>query len=485
MNHSTTEAQTTGIRDWSAKQALLRALYDVGNNKSLVVRIVEGWAATDHEVGDLIDKCYDTFRRWKKSLPTNENSQRFWRDIKTDRKVEVKLTRLWKSSITEFVEFFKDDAEIEQAVADLIVDHRADLDDDTKEQLKSRVQFGSKRSASTNAETLLNEYNLRAHTPMTHEGPQTGIQNGHIQSTMFYNVPESAKAWTALIESKNYRMFLDCLLSLKLLVESDHWKHAVGSGKYNAAVTLGGGGSPEKDWVITKSLVAALKDQGARLQYFINDISPFMFEHSVRFLQRRLKKDQISQRIDIVFDWCDFLKLDVMFRRPECDAVVWALLGGTIGNVSELNFFRSINGRSRAGDLFIVGVDTIASNSLDMFEKRMNTEYRCPELDALLLTPIQGAAAEIGVDSTVVNVSVQAYEDGGTDNYSNVPSSQTAIFSTPSPAEEESTTVLAFSTRYVLEDFLAYACGFGWEHLGTTVAPQNSTFRQLLLRRVQ
>lgn len=97
---------------------------------------------------------------------------------------------------------------------------------------------------------------MRGHLRMNFEGPQTGIDNGRVQSTQFYQIPEAAKAWANMVDSENYRMYLDCFISLKELVKSEHWKLAVGNDKYDVAVTLGGGGSPEKDWVIATSLLA-------------------------------------------------------------------------------------------------------------------------------------------------------------------------------------------------------------------------------------
>lgn len=215
----------------------------------------------------------------------------------------------------------------------------------------------------------------------------------------------------------------------------------------------------------------------------MNDISPYMIQHSVRFLHRRLIKSQLDKQIKIVADWSDFLQLGLMFKRPNCRGIVWAILGGTIGNVRELTFFQALNSVSRLSDLLIVGIDTIGNESAEGFAERMTTEYRSKELDALLPAPVQGIAAETDDDESIVNVTVHPYVDGDPHNRSDVPNSRTAVFSIPSPFGHVDETVLAQSTRYVLEDFVAYARQFGWEHLGTTPAPPESAFRQLLLRR--
>ena len=483
MSKSKGHTYQTGICDWSAKKALLRAFYDVLSDKALVQAVVEAWVKEDHDLLDVVEDHYSRFVKWHKSMPMGSKSQKFWLQIIDDQNPKAGRTQLWSSSITEFIDFFEDHSAIKEAVLELLADSRASLDSETKTKLQNRFKLEDELEVNVplDAGAMHQEYNLRGHLPMTFEGPQTGIHNGCVQSTQFYQVPEAAKAWAAMVDSENYRMYLECLLSLKELVKSKHWNAAVRSGTYNAAVTLGGGASPEKDWVIATSLFAALKEPKSKLTYVLNDISTFMIQHSARFLERRLAKEQLCEQIKIVYDWSDFLQLDLLFRRPDCQAIVWAILGGTIGNVSELNFFRSINGPSKPGDLLVVGVDTIDNESVERFEERMITEYRSRELDALLLTPMSDTVGLDG-EEPVVKVTVQAYVDAASFNRSNVPNSRTAVFSSPLPGKPD-LTILAYSTRYVLEDFLAYARQFGWECLGTTPAPSESTFRQLLLRR--
>jgi len=213
-----------------------------------------------------------------------------------------------------------------------------------------------------------------------------------------------------------------------------------------------------------------------------------MINESAKVLSRRLRKKNLAERVHAAYRVCDFLRLDEQFQRQYgWQSVVWTLLGGTIGNVpAEREFFRSINSPSRVGDLLVLGIDTIDNAPEVPLEDRLNAEYRSKELDDLLLTPVHSPMKGVGSNTVdpVVNVTVTGHHQ---DNpHSDVANTRTAVFSTPvfhNGQEREST--LATSTRYVSEDFIAYARRFGWDHLGTARASSESTFQQLLFQRVE
>jgi len=472
------KASRSGLHDWQLKKSLLKALYGVPYDKALITAAADG-NVPDSRMSDFIDKCYDTFRRWQDgSRPTAPKSIQFWECIIHDYELDVTVRRAMSCPIENFIALFPQDKKLITAVGELTAENDKVLDSDAKAELLR--QYGSTTGVTWAA--AADEYIVHANTRTNVEGPLTGMQAGRIQVHQFYCWPETAKAWSALVDSDNYRMYIDCWLSLRALVESAHWKAAVSNGRYNAAVALGGGGSPDKDRVLANSLRSSSKQEGAQLSYVINDISDDMIRVSAKRFHRG--EDELAQGVEITYLQRDFLLLDdEEYKRPSnWDSVIWAILGGTIGNVYERDFFRSISAPSRVGDLLIVGVDTIGDDTADAFEERMRTQYRCKELDELLLTPLDAPAGQRGAEDPLVEVSVIA--GPGHNPYSNVPNSWTAVFSTP-PLSGRDHIVLATSTRYVLDDFFGYARRFGWEHLGTTPAPSDSTFRQVLLRRVE
>jgi len=462
----------SGIHDWAAKRAFLRAAYDETSDKALIVRIADTWVKPEEKL-DFVERCYDTFRKWDRGLPKGERSKQLWTWIIQNAGLNVKAPVLWACSIEEFIEHFPPaEVNVAAAVAQLIADPRASLDEDTLARLKQRFVRAHSGDPDV-ADTLFPRYHVGYSERMHLEGPHTGIAKGHITGSQFYVVPEAATAWSALVDSEGYRMYLECLLSLKSLVGSRAWLRAIEDGRHQVAVMLGGGGSPEKDWVIATSLLRGAK----AVHLVITDISQPMLHHSVAPLRRRLAGANLEQRVTLSWDCYDFLLLDQQFVRGQSwQSVVWTLLGGTIGNVRETQFFRSINGRARAGDLLIVGIDTIESTEAEELEARVAAHYRNKELDDLLLTPLRS----LGEAPQSVTVTLEG--DRRANEHSDVPNSRTAVFSI---TRDGSRLVLAVSTRYVLQEFLLHAERFGWEHVATEKSGPESTFRQLLFRKRQ
>lgn len=471
------KARRKGVRDWKEKRAFLRALYDVNSDKALVQLIAGSWVKNNRDLAETVEKLYDTFRRWGSSNPSGERSRQFWREIMKDKKLSTPMPKLWTSSILDFVGFFKNCNGVTLAVQDMLIDHRVRLTAETTARLRERHRLPSECGQ------IEGQYHLTAYAPLRFEGPHTGVASGHIQSTQFYNMPEAALAWADMVDSRNYPVYLDCSLALKALVESSIWRDAISGGAYDAAVTLGGGASPEKDWDLATSLFDSLNGGQQSLTYVINDISPYMLQQSVRILNRRLKKSSADARINVEYHWSDFLKLGSHFSRPECRQIVWAIFGGTIGNVSESAFFNSLSGPSYAGDLLIVGLDTVGRDSEKEFARRMAEEYRSEELDRLLLLPLDGWTNAASGREPVVEVSISLHRDGDSANRSDVRKSRTAVFSMQTPNGRSPSTVLAHSTRYVQTEFIRFAAGHGWKYLGHASAPSGATFRQLLFRR--
>lgn len=480
MNRITAKSNLPKLHDWEAKKALLRGIYNVTSDKSLVALIALGLHISNNAKRDFIESCYGTLRKWEDgSGPNGDNSLLFWEAISLNCKSKPTIAQLWICSIVEFAELFSSEPTITSAVNELILangllpDDRKWFDSRTKAELQGR--YGSADELPKNIVDV-NDYLVHVNTKAHFESPMAGLEHGRVQINQFFRLPETAKAWADLIDSKNYRMYYDCLVSLSMLVDSECWKTAVANGRYSASLTLGGGGSPEKDQVLSAGLLKYLSND-EQLIYTVNDISMDMIHESAKRLPRI--NDKLGQRVIFRYLLADFLLLGEQFKRPaEWRSTVWAILGGTIGNVSETKLFKSIGEHSEAGDLLVVGLDTIGNDTLTSFEGRMATQYCSKEVDALLLSPLHASERGRRSDSPLVKMSVEA---GRTNSYSNVPNSWTVVCFTP-PKNGRDRIILATSTRYVLSDFVDYANRLGWEHLGTTVPPE-STFRQLLFRK--
>ena len=111
----------------------------------------------------------------------------------------------------------------------------------------------------------------------------------------------------------------------------------------------------------------------------------------------------------------------------------------------------------------------------------MGANYRSPELDKLLLSPLLFHSNPTEKCAPTVEVSVHSHSPGEPMNASNIKNSMTAIFSTQKPFG--GTVVLAHSTRYLLDEFVNFASNYGWNLITSVNAPDESSFKQLLFRK--
>lgn len=478
MPNTTRKPARVGVRDWDAKVALLKSLYGVCHNRALVEAVADIWTSDKDELESIVRKLYDAFRRWGTSKPTGGQSQRFWRQVIEDKNADAGMEVLLSGSIVDFAAAFATDSGIQNAVADLLFDFRDKFDPVVVDQLRNAYGI-----ATHTEQRPEDQFDFRGYGSLRFQGPQTGVSKGHIQSTQFYNMPESAMAWSDMVDSQNYQTYLACLWSLKTLMKSVEWARAIEQGNYDGAVALGGGASPEKDWVVVQSMAAALEDQKKSLHYVVNDISPYMLLLSARVLNRRREKSAERDRFNFAYHWFDFLDFDDEFVRPGQGSIVWSILGGTIGNLSESRFFESLNDFSRNNDLLIMSIDTLDGISKKDFQNRMARQYRSDELDRLLLSSLQGWSDAIGTQSLSVDATTQSYAASAPMNLSDVPGSSTAVFSVKTPKRKLRSTVLAHSTRYASRDLIKFAATYGWHFETSAEAPNGSTFRQFLFRR--
>ncbi|MEM7481745.1 MAG: L-histidine N(alpha)-methyltransferase [Acidobacteriota bacterium] len=480
MKRSSNNRIREGIRDWPAKRSFLRGIYNEVTDTGLVASVVDNWVEK-HEKKDVTNQFYDTFRRWGDSRPTSRRSQDFWDWIIKNHCLNVRAPQLWTCSISQFISYFPpSEADVGIAVGQLIDDPRSELDNQTRRILRKRFIEDFEGKGLYNAQ-LFPEYTFNLSENVTFEGPHTGIPKGQIQHFQFYTVPEAAMAWKKLVDSENYRLYLDCLVSLEMVSESDIWLERISDGRHNVAIVLGGGGSPEKDWIIAKSLLRATD----RLDLYITDISLYMLKDSARVLQRRISKMSLEDRLIPQYKIYDFLKLDEQMPRAESwESVIWVLVGGSMGNVpNERDFFRSINGPSRTGDLLIVGIDTFSEETDEELADRMVSQYKSKELDSLLLTPLLGRLEETDKNNDCA-VEVKLIGEHHENPLSEVPHSRTAVFFTNvDNGRDSKEVILASSTRYTIRSFLDYAKRFGWRHLTTARASESSTYSQVLLEK--
>ncbi|MBI1336555.1 MAG: hypothetical protein GC164_06295 [Phycisphaera sp.] len=376
---STSEQQQNGIRDWVAKRRLLVLMFDASNHVALLVKWVQAYNKSIPPISSLDEeKVLQAAQKWHHSTP--DKYYQFWEWIV---KKELGLTsvtphRLWSSSFVNFIEVLRRELPmgwVDAIMLQKILDApKNKLGEDQCAALRRMIEpelnvCDSRSSQCWPMETPLDEQ---------FEGVLTGIKAGQLCSWHCFLTPEAARSWNSLVENGNYAMYSVCLRSLGDLLQTSAWKNAVTNQTYNVGVALAGGGSPEKDVLLAHALATATQQN---VQYWMVDVSHDMMHESQGRIHRSLEKMQLANRIALRSRRADILRLHRWFHRPyDWNAAVWAILGGTIGNLPEREFFDSIASPTVAGDLLVVGLDTHDGEQWDEFQERIRSQYQGEEV---------------------------------------------------------------------------------------------------------
>ncbi len=314
----------------------------------------------------------------------------------------------------------------------------------------------------------------------------SGARAGHLDTRHYYSTPEAAEVWRELVAAESYHTYDQCKDALRALTETEQWKQALCTSSVRSAVMLAGGGAPSKDLILVRSLVGRDHTSGAPLQYSLVDINYPMLEQSSRILERAKASPDLRDRVEFKYVVKDVLALGsgpAAFVRDK--SVLFAITGGTIGNLREAAFFRSLNLTAHAGDLLIVSVDTIGGQSSSTLRDALVKKYDHPEMRNFVAPGVRAVLDAFGLHESLrdgqARVVVRVVENA-CPALSDVPGSWSVTLHLT--ANDRDVTLLT-SARYDLPSLVSFAAGFGWEHLCTVPAPSNRQFVQMLLRRAK
>ena len=475
-----------GVKDWPLKLEFLAALYLCEGSAGLMDAVAADWSWTNEQLHNEARLLKDTARKWdpscdKPSRPRGKRSMLFWKTVIQDAEIDALPTTLINLGILDFVKLFHKHDEFAKAVGVLSSMPDASIALELRAQLRdlAPVEYSSSDNSRASDDAA---YAIWFYDDLNFEGPDEGVGIGRIGGSQFYTVPAAVKAWGAIVDSDHYPTYLDCIAGLRGLLDTKEWKDLVALGTADAVIALAGGGSPEKDWVLMKSLADTTKVE--KLEYRIVDISPYMIHRAARLLRERLRKYSLADRFCLTWRCENILNLDERGRFNRCASwgnAIWTLLGGTLGNLNECAFFRSLSAPSKPGDILVVGVDTCEGLDLEDWAQNMVSRYESKELDELLLAPFRGVLNR-NDSEPIVKARVVPKEEARM--FTEISNSPTVTF-TADIRGENRPAVLAHSTRYDVEALVKFAAKYSWRHLRTVAAPNNSTFRQLLLQRIE
>jgi hypothetical protein len=464
--------------DWDQKLRLFRALLGIvgTNNKMLVSKVLSG-TKFSHRVGPMSDRL----RKWTTGLPGDDDSQFFIEALaaKLPTKDTVDSNLLITLTIQQYVDRLPDDDQISAKVAAAGFvrsdsakerDSRRDDPDPDPEPYQSFRDEGD-------------QFTILA----TDRGPvetiKTELRKGTIDQRHYYVGPDSARAWSALVRGDTYPTYGECKTGLGDLVKSSQWREELKNSQPSTVVMLAGGGAPTKDILFVESLLREPHVTG-RVDLFLVDISYFMMEDSRRIVREHAANEGYQDRVKVVPIRDDILKLPAqkaaLFHRQ--GSVIFTITGGTIGNLSEAAFFRSLNRVARPGDLLVVSADTIDDLSIEE-ERALIDKYNNADLHGFLRLVVSQvlSAANVKefVDEALGRIKVKL-ADSANANPSDVPRSRTIVVTLEIAGSHLR---LVTSTRYESAEMQAFAEKCGWSYVCGIPSPLNKRFKQFLFRR--
>ncbi len=233
----------------------------------------------------------------------------------------------------------------------------------------------------------MREYDLTPKPkPLNHA--QYGQEN---QKYMYFN-QAGVMIWKELIElCDDYKMYEHCQRLLQNFLRNNIWKNMAGSISH---IYILGAGSPKKDQEVIKSLQAHEMDN---ISYILVDTSMHMLAYTAKEISCLQGKLPVITSI-----MTDFQNMDRMIKIVQDRLLeqvyaikkrsIYFMLGATLSNINENEFFASLNQVFKSGDLFVATLEFIENHDKDgmqMKKKLLNT-YNNPFTKKLAKNALSG-----------------------------------------------------------------------------------------------
>lgn len=303
-----------------------------------------------------------------------------------------------------------------------------------------------------------------------------------LDQKLHYLTPSAEGHWRAVVSSGAYMQYEECKLALYKLFndEQDHTLPDFFHNGADGAVMLGCGAGAKDELIIQGIL-----DCGgpASIYYGLVDVSPYMLDSAAYRLKEVLRANGLEGRVHILplrYDFVDsFHGAGKKLRRPNRN-VAWFLPGGTLGNLDEDRFFRSIVREGRSGDLVVVGVETVGSGEVVLEKEVLRKKYDIPAVRQFVSEPLRDLMKYAQVEeSPQIKVDTVPNEREPTNPFSCVEKSVSVEVWVDLAGHHMT---LLTSTRYDEKELIRYAedRGIAWQ--ASISSPLNERFRQLVFR---
>ena len=339
---------------------------------------------------------------------------------------------------------------------------------------------------------------------------ESNISSQRIDQRMFYMHPSSADAWRNLVGPQgDYDKFDRCRGTLKKLINKAEFSHEfLRNPMINNVVILGGGGAPEKDIdLMRRTVELGNYTTDYKLTYKSLDISYWMLRETHKaYMDKGTYTRHPKNCVHPMYIIGDFMTLykhkdiirylDDNEEKHKKARTLFAITGGTFGNVNEEEFFTSLNTVASKGDCLIISVSCIKEHDDDATEDHLKDEVG----EDLIDTETHGEQYKYEASPHVkelVKIAMLDYlartdaEDDINDvlNYSQLPARQREdaedVVSGASIIQLVTNIrgrqiVVHEHTNYSLDGLILFAAERRWKHLSTEVCEESGAFAQLL-----
>lgn len=306
-----------------------------------------------------------------------------------------------------------------------------------------------------------------------HYDIRSAIHHRRLDQKYLYFDHQSAQNWKALTKAYNrYPTFRYCLETLSVFVSSEWFSKSLACGQIASVVMLGAG-SPQKDMVILDRFAQSSSYNDKHpLNYVVVDTSAYMILETVKDL-RAFGGERYKTFVNMVTVQADFMKLQHIHDRLADQSVslrgdgrslVFFIPGGTISNVDEEQFMKSVRAASVRGDLLVIGVEFIDETDREGYKAKLKTKYDHEELRRLVIPPVFWALSDKEKNEVIAErgqkfIGVEILEEEG-------PSSLRHLVTVSITAKIEGQSVtLATANRYRKEEFISFVSQYGFQPL--------------------
>lgn len=442
--------------------------------------------------GEAAIKAYGNFHKWTTSRPTRKDGPAiFFDDLARTLECDEAVTgvMLIDTTLDEFISLLNPEKQA-MARAALKIGPTADLPELAKAAAEAAQTGNSDMLAVANSLqagrlTYRNFKRMLVQHRGHIESIKNGIAAGRINQRHYYLSPEAAVAWNNLVRAEAYPTYDQCKSGLRALTETKEWQTAIAQHRPRTVVMLAGGGAPSKDMVLIKALLEQVETgESDRLDYYLFDISPYMLFTSMWWLEESLATTSKGRYVNIHPVVVDVLELrNTLDTLPHGGNTLFAMTGGTLGNMSEAAMFSSLNAISQVGDLLVLSAGTIDSGSIADARGELVRKYNHPDMQEFILPAVRALMSEfdLGENKAAVFSRVDVdVKDGKADGLSDL--DDVASVKLSLSVAGRNITLLS-SARYKSEKLIAFAKSRGWRHITTQVSPLSPNFSQFLFER--